>query len=141
MRPQLTERSTDGSAHFRIFKYPSEALAAIHTFWKSRVLCDIRVNISGHVIDAHRIILAACSEYFRAMFTNGMIEASQQEVTLMEPNIDMDTLSILVEFAYTGEIHVTQDNVQSLLVAAMFLEMRHVIESCTLYMEQVCFLQ
>ncbi|XP_012938839.1 kelch-like ECH-associated protein 1B [Aplysia californica] len=136
MRPLLTEHGVDGSTRFHIYKYPTEALAAMNEFRLEGSLCDITLNVNGECIRAHRIVLAACSAYFRAMFTNGMMEASCSEVTIREPNITPPTLRILVEFAYTHEILVTQENVQALLVSAIFLEMTHVIEACTLFMEQ-----
>lgn len=32
--------------------------------------------------DAHKVILASCSDYFRSMFTSGMRECSQSEIEL-----------------------------------------------------------
>lgn len=136
VRPKLTEMSQDGSMRFTIPRYPEEALAAMHFFRQNGALCDIILLVAGQRIEAHKIVLAACSLYFQAMFTRGMREASLSEVEIQEPSITAEAVRVLVDFAYTYEIHVTQCNVQSLLIAAMFLEMRHVVEACTLFLEK-----
>lgn len=51
-------------------------------------------------IPAHRLVLSAGSEYFAAMFTSGLCEATQKEVVLQ--GVDGDALSMLVRYCYTG---------------------------------------
>lgn len=43
-------------------------------------LCDITLVSNDTKIKAHRVVLAACSEYFHSMFTNGFCETKLQEV-------------------------------------------------------------
>ncbi|XP_059169911.1 kelch-like ECH-associated protein 1B [Physella acuta] len=136
MRAPITSVSSDGSMHFTISKYADEALSAINQFRLEGSLCDIALRIQGEEIHAHKVILAACSDYFRGMFTRGMKESNASSVEILEPSLTAEILRELVNFAYTYEIHVTQDNVQSLLVSAIFLEMKHVVDACTLFMEQ-----
>ncbi|KAI8786892.1 kelch ECH-associated protein 1 [Biomphalaria glabrata] len=136
MRSQVAESSQDGSMRFKISKYPEEAFTSINQFRQDDALCDITLIIKGERIRAHKLILAACSNYFRGMFMNGMREANSDEVELLEPSLTPEILRILVDFAYTYEILVTQMNVQSLLVSAIFLEMQRVVEVCSLFMEQ-----
>ena len=43
-------------------------------------LCDVTLISDGVEIRAHRVVLAACSEYFHAMFTSGLSETGKDEV-------------------------------------------------------------
>lgn len=45
-------------------------LNAMNALRKSNTLCDITLRVEGTDFPAHRIVLAACSDYFCAMFTS-----------------------------------------------------------------------
>lgn len=61
-------------------------------------------------IYAHKLILSACSPYFYAMFTCELAESSSNRITLQE--VDGHALAQLIDFVYTSEIQVTEENVQ-----------------------------
>ena len=52
------------------------------------------------VIRTHKNVLAAVSDYFRAMLTGSMIEARQDHVDLK--GVTSHVVKILLHFAYTG---------------------------------------
>lgn len=45
-------------------------LNAMNSLRKSSTLCDITLRVENADFPAHRIVLAACSDYFCAMFTS-----------------------------------------------------------------------
>lgn len=45
-------------------------------------------------------VLSAASDYFAAMFTSSLVEATQEEVAL--PHVESDSLETLLHYAYTG---------------------------------------
>ena len=77
---------------------------------------------SHNVIRAHRIVLMSASGYFASMYHSGMRESKENQVTLKD--LPMDSVSSLVEFAYTGRISITEENVQRLLFASSVLQVR-----------------
>ena len=74
------------------------------------MLCDVVLVADSIEMPAHKAILSACSQYFYAMFTGEMTESKMDRITLQE--IDPKALSLLIDFVYTSEIHVTEENVQ-----------------------------
>uniref|UniRef100_A0A8C9F0H8 Kelch like family member 23 n=1 Tax=Pavo cristatus TaxID=9049 RepID=A0A8C9F0H8_PAVCR len=73
-------------------------------------------------------VLAACSSYFRAMFTADMKEKSKSQIRL--PELSHAVLEALVNYAYTSQIQITKRNVQSLLQAADLLQFVSVKRAC-----------
>ncbi|XP_006772604.1 PREDICTED: kelch-like protein 17 [Myotis davidii] len=98
-----------------------DAFVAMSRMRQRGLLCDIVLHVAAKEIRAHKVVLASCSPYFHAMFTNEMSESRQTHVTLHD--IDPQALDQLVQFAYTAEIVVGEGNVQTLLPAASLLQL------------------
>ena len=47
-------------------------LTTMNNLRKSNTLCDVILQVENQDFPAHRIVLAACSDYFCAMFTSGV---------------------------------------------------------------------
>ncbi|ELK19545.1 Kelch-like protein 17, partial [Pteropus alecto] len=88
-----------------------DAFVAMSRMRQRGLLCDIVLHVAAKEIRAHKVVLASCSPYFHAMFTNEMSESRQTHVTLHD--IDPQALDQLVQFAYTAEIVVGEGNVQA----------------------------
>lgn len=67
-----SEATTDNMADFQIFtdSHAKSILGSMNTLRKTNTLCDVVLTVQGQKFPAHRIVLAACSDYFCAMFTN-----------------------------------------------------------------------
>lgn len=63
---------------------------------------DVELVCSGQRFKAHRLILAARSEYFRTMFKAGMAESTSREVHIKD--VSADALSCILQYLYTGHL-------------------------------------
>lgn len=90
--------------------------------------CDVGLNVGGRVFRVHRLVLAASSPYFSALFSGGMREAEKEEVQIL--GVETEAFEVLLDFIYTGVISVTVDNVQELMVAADMLQLTEVVSIC-----------
>ncbi|CAG5078292.1 Oidioi.mRNA.OKI2018_I69.PAR.g8951.t1.cds [Oikopleura dioica] len=57
------------------------------------------------------------------------------EINLEIPGVDSGTIITVIEYAYTGEIKLSNETVQSVLVAAQYLGCEQVITACFDFME------
>ncbi|XP_054058847.1 kelch-like protein 2 isoform X3 [Rissa tridactyla] len=104
-----------------------------YIFLDQNLLCDVTIVAEDMEIAAHRVVLAACSPYFHAMFTGEMSESRAKRVRIKE--VDGWTLRMLIDYIYTAEIQVTEENVQVLLPAAGLLQLQDVKRTCCEFLE------
>ncbi|XP_063675538.1 kelch-like protein 20 [Bolinopsis microptera] len=109
--------------------HASLALQAMDELRKKRCFCDVLIAVEECDISAHRLVLAASSSYFYAMFTNDLHESTSKKIEIK--NVDSQTMQNLVNYAYTSQIEIRKDNVQVLLTAAGLLQFDKVQEICT----------
>jgi kelch-like protein 12 len=100
----------------------------INQLRQNRILCDIILKIENKEYYAHKIILAACSDYFCAMFTNEMKEKDLQTIELQ--GITANTMDILLDCIYSDKVLFTMENVQEILPAAALLQLNEIQRGC-----------
>ncbi|KAK1786911.1 hypothetical protein P4O66_017014, partial [Electrophorus voltai] len=115
-------------------KHPRQTLEVINLLRKHRELCDVVLVVGAKKIYAHRVILSACSPYFRAMFTGELAESRQTEVVIRD--IDERAMELLIDFAYTSQVTVEESNVQTLLPAACLLQLAEIQEACCEFLKR-----
>ncbi|KAF4796841.1 kelch-like protein 23 [Turdus rufiventris] len=109
--------------------HPGGFLEAFRAFYLDGLFTDITLQCaSGVIFHCHRAALAACSSYFKAMFTADMKEKSKNQISL--PGLSHAVLEALVNYVYTSQIQITKRNVQSLLQAADLLQFVSVKKAC-----------
>ena len=100
---------------------------------------DVRLKVGDDEFAAHRIVLAANSDYFHAMFAHGMKESNQEVIELKDENISAAALKIVIDSMYSGEINVNDENVFEVLLAADHLQVASVVQQCCEYLIQLKF--
>ena len=91
---------------------------------------DVRLKVGEDIFPAHRIVLAASSNYFYAMFTNGMKESSLEVIELKDESISPDVFKIILDSIYTGDLLVNEESVSKVLAAADHLQVASAVHQC-----------
>ena len=97
---------------YYILSISFQLMQSLNDLRKQKTFCDVvvRAGSSDRELPSHKCVLAAVSNYFKAMFTAGLAESNQEEVTIN--GISSPILEQLLEYAYTAEIKITKSNVQ-----------------------------
>ena len=111
-----------------------EIMEGLNDLREHDVLCDVVLEVDGVLIPAHRAVLASFSPYFRSMFTTGLNECKKRDVQIN--GVDPESLQSLIDFAYTGKLSITRENVQKLLPAADLFELPNVRQMCSEYLAE-----
>ena len=96
---------------------------------------DVHLKASKEVFSAHRIVLAASSDYFHAMFAHGMKESNQEVIELKDESISAAALKIVLDSIYGGDLQVNDENIFEVLVAADHLQVTSVVRQCCDYLQ------
>ena len=96
---------------------------------------DVGLKVGEEVFSAHRIVLAASSDYFHAMFANGMKESTQEVIELKDESISPAVLKIVLDSIYSGDLHVNDENIFEVLLAADHLQVTSVVQQCCDYLQ------
>uniref|UniRef100_A0A3Q3VM56 BTB domain-containing protein n=1 Tax=Mola mola TaxID=94237 RepID=A0A3Q3VM56_MOLML len=98
-------------------------------------LIDCVLNVGDRSIPCHRLIMAACSPYFRELFfSEDGKEVKQKEVVL--ENLDPGVMEAIVNYMYSAEIDINDNNVQDILVVANRFQIPSVFTACVNYLQK-----
>jgi len=106
----------------------------MNTLRKDQKLCDVIIAVDGHEMPAHRVVLAASSPYFLAMFTGQMEESHQRVVQIRD--VAPSAMQTLIDFCYTSSMQVDEENVQNLLPVACLLQMNGIKSACSEFLKR-----
>ena len=96
---------------------------------------DVGLKVGEEVFSAHRIVLAASSDYFHAMFAHGMKESNQEVIELKDESLSAAALKIVLDSIYSGDLQVNDENVFEVLVAADHLQVTSAVQQCCDYLQ------
>ena len=113
---------------YRPETHTCEAFSQFLEMKATNKLCDVVIKVGTITISAHRVVLAACSPYFGAMFSGNMRESKEGVVVIKE--FDPKAVQSVIEFCYRAVISIDMGNVFHILPVANLLQMEGVQEAC-----------
>uniref|UniRef100_F7GKW2 Zinc finger and BTB domain-containing protein 7C n=1 Tax=Monodelphis domestica TaxID=13616 RepID=F7GKW2_MONDO len=113
--------------------HSSEVLCSLNEQRHDGLLCDVLLVVQEQEYRTHRSVLAACSKYFKKLFTAGTLadQPYVYEIDFVQP----EALAAILEFAYTSTLTITASNVKHILNAAKMLEIQCIVNVCLEIME------
>ena len=110
-----------------------EMFQTLNKMRENQSYTDVILRVKGKSFHSHKVVLAASSRYFDAMFSAGMKESSQTEVELKEDDLTEEAFELLLNFIYSSFLQLTESNVLDILEAADHLQILSVVSKCSLY--------
>ena len=86
---------------------------------------DITLTADGGALKAHKVVLSACSPYFREILRG--ISAWQHPVIVLK-DVPFLHLQGIVEYIYHGEVSVTYESLTAFLKTAQLLRVKGLVE-------------
>ncbi|CAO2624254.1 Kelch-like protein 24 [Lemmus lemmus] len=117
-----------GSAH------AENVLRTFKHFRDNHILTDVIICVEGEKFPCHRAVLAAFSNYFRAMFSNGYKESREMLVKIK--GILAEAMDCFLQYVYTGKVTITTENVQYLIETASLFQVNSLCDECAHFLEE-----
>ncbi|XP_014252258.1 protein bric-a-brac 2-like isoform X2 [Cimex lectularius] len=90
----------------------------------SESLVDVTLAAEGKQLQAHKVVLSACSTYFQSLFTTN---PCQHPIVILK-DIKYCDLKTMVDFMYYGEVNVSQEQLPAILKTAETLKIKGLAE-------------
>jgi len=100
--------------------YQSHLVTAFESLLGEGDFVDVTLGVEGRRLSAHKMLLSACSPYFRELLKGNPC----QHPIIVLRDIKYDDLHSLLQFMYNGEVNVAQDQLNSFLKSAESLKIR-----------------
>jgi speckle-type POZ protein len=97
-----------------------------------QTLTDVTLKVKDKEFKAHKVVLAAASPVFEAMFKEGTREHESNFVKIED--IDSDVFKVFLRYLYSGQVHQLDEMVSDLLAAADKYDVQPLREICIQHM-------
>ncbi|XP_017261917.1 kelch-like protein 40b [Kryptolebias marmoratus] len=97
-------------------------------------LVDCVLKIRNKEFPCHRLVLCACSAYFRAIFLSDLEESKKREVVLED--VEPGVMGLILKYLYTSVINVTEQNVQDIFAVANVLQIPSIFTVCVSFLQK-----
>jgi len=106
--------------------YQASLTNAFKSLLENEDFVDMTLSAGGKTLRAHKVVLSACSSYFKQLLKG--ISHWQHPVLVLRdvPFIDLYTI---LEFIYMGEVNIAQGDLQSFLRTAELLQIKGLAEN------------
>ncbi|XP_055529752.1 protein bric-a-brac 1-like [Wyeomyia smithii] len=95
-------------------------ISSFVTLLESETLVDCTLAAEGRFLKAHKIVLSACSPYFAALISQ---QYDKHPVFILK-DVKFHELRAIIDYMYQGELHISQDQLTSLLKTAESLQIK-----------------
>ena len=114
----------------RKYQQRQEMLHTLNSFRKSQTFCDVFLIVDNCRLPAHKVVLAASSPVFKASFTSELTAGDEFKVDLPEFIPETKIIEELLNYVYTGEAEISEENADELLEIADYFDIPSLKQTC-----------
>ncbi|XP_061820889.1 kelch-like protein 40b [Nerophis lumbriciformis] len=97
-------------------------------------LVDCVLKIKDKDFPCHRLVLCACSSYFRSIFLSDLDESKKREIVLED--VEPGVMGLILKYLYTSKINVTEQNVQDIFAVANMYQIPSIFTVCVSFLQK-----
>lgn len=97
-------------------------------------LVDCVLKIKDKEFPCHRLVLCACSSYFRSIILSDLEESKKKEIILED--VEPGVMGLILKYLYTSKINVTEQNVQDIFAVANMYQIPSIFTVCVSFLQK-----
>lgn len=97
-------------------------------------LVDCVLKIKDKEFPCHRLVLCACSSYFRTILLSDLEESKKREIVLED--VEPGVMGLILKYLYTSKINVTEQNVQDIFAVANMYQIPSIFTVCVSFLQK-----
>lgn len=105
--------------------HQTNLLSVFDQLLQVEAFCDVTLAVDGASIKCHKMVLAACSNYFQSLF----MENTCKHPIVFLKDIRFNQIRALLDYMYHGEVSVEEAELSALLKIAEALKVKGLVES------------
>ncbi|XP_031758478.1 kelch-like protein 6 isoform X3 [Xenopus tropicalis] len=131
---ELIENSSGDNRKFDDTGFTLALQSGLENLRLENSLTDVVLCVGDKVFPCHRVVLAAASNYFRAMFCNDLKEKYEEKIIIQ--GVEPETMQIILDYTYTSKVVITKLNVQKILEAASLFQFLRMVDACSSFLTE-----
>ena len=96
--------------------HPVNLVSGFSGLYNSETLVDVTLAAEGRHLQAHRMLLSACSDYFQSLFS---VNPCQHPIVILK-DVNFEDLKTVVQFMYNGIVNVSSEKLPAVLKVKLF---------------------
>ncbi|XP_069791802.1 kelch-like protein 41a isoform X2 [Narcine bancroftii] len=101
--------------------------------WEEKKFVDCSLKVGSKSFPCHRLILAACSPFFREYF---FAEESEKKREVILEDAEENVVALILHYLYSSEIELTDENVQNVFAVSSRFQIPSVFTLCVTYLQE-----
>ncbi|KAJ3595689.1 hypothetical protein NHX12_004992 [Muraenolepis orangiensis] len=106
-------------------------------------LCDLLENekfvdcvlkVQDQEFPCHRLVLAASSPFFKAMFLSELEESKKRTIELKD--VEPGVMGMILRYLYTSDLSLTEHNVQDIFMVANMYQIPSIFSVCVTFLQE-----
>ncbi|XP_045923691.1 kelch-like protein 40b [Micropterus dolomieu] len=106
----------------------------LYDLLENEKLVDCVLKIKDKEFPCHRLVLCACSSYFRSIFLSDLEESKKREIVLED--VEPGVMGLILKYLYTSKINVTEQNVQDIFAVANVYQIPSIFTVCVSFLQK-----
>ena len=104
---------------FRWNNHPVNLVSVFTGLYHSETLVDVTLAAEGKHLQAHKMLLSACSDYFQSLFS---VNPCQHPIVILK-DVRFEDLQTVVQFMYNGIVNVSSEKLPDILKVLLLLSL------------------